>query len=83
MLRCFVATLLLSTAVLAQVKETPAAKKAPPKSEIIFGEGSDIFGDRDVPEGLLVEATYRPVFSGLIKIRQDFNDKLADSVFEL
>ncbi len=62
--------------------KTQTEKKAP-VTEIKFGEGSAIMGDRDVPQELRVDSIRPPPFPNLIKVRENFSDKLMESVYEL
>ena len=75
------AVLLFATLCSAQ---TNPPKKAEPKATVIFSDGDDIAGER---QGPMIDEIYvpnrRPGFKSLITVRDNFKDKLMQSVNEL
>ena len=74
-----VSLLVVSTAGFAQTEKKPER----PKTQNMVFDGDLISGDREVPLGEIYGHSKRPVFKSLIKVRLNFNDKLAGSVHEM
>ena len=76
------AVLMLSIPSFAQVpKET--TQPTPKITTLVFGEGTALTAERDEPDALLIDGP-RPVkFSSLIKVRENFTEKVLHSVSEL
>ena len=77
-----VAALVLSSVSFAQ-NTSGAQKRNQPTSEVKFNEGDDIEGGTQGPNGTLIQGDSRPVFNSLIRVRENFSDKLMHSVNEL
>ena len=65
--------------------QTQQPKKEAPqrRTELNFGEGSEIIGEPDGPSASYFLEPTRKRFTSLIKIRENFNDKLRASINEL
>jgi hypothetical protein len=74
-----VAALALSSASFAQNTSGEQKRKAP-VSEVKFGEGDDILGGTVGPDGQVVQGDQRKVFPSMIRVRDNFADKLRQSV---
>lgn len=85
MRRFAAAFLLFATVANAQQNDSTRTenKKSMPKTEIIFETGSDIDGEFAAPG--LETITSRPPnrFGSLIKVRDNFKDKLMESIYDL
>lgn len=80
-----IALLLAVAAVpaLAQIEPKPAPKKVAPVQRVDFGEGDLIEGGLATGEVDIYLGVKRPGFESLLRVRQNFNDKLRESVHEL
>jgi hypothetical protein len=74
--------LLVAAPALAQTNAGTQARGAP-RTEIRFDEVERVEGELASPDVTLVDPPSRPRFGGLIKVRQNFADKLMGSVSEL
>lgn len=74
------------TALVLVVSSLAFAQTEAPKpkaQEVTFENGSDIDGRRQSPLNSYIVNQRKSVFKNLIKVRADFNDKLAASVHEM
>jgi len=79
-----VAALALAMGALAQEQPPPADKNVKyAKTTTINFEDDTIEGDLTKPDGEYVEARKRVKHSNLIRIREEFKDKVMESVGEL
>lgn len=82
-----VAVLVALAAGLAVAQTEPKATGKPrpePKPQvIIFTPGDAITGEADSPSVVIIETPQRPDFPSFFKVRENFDDKLRDSVNEL
>jgi hypothetical protein len=69
--------------VLAQVQPKPVVKKAAPAQKVDFTESDLIEGTLQGPDGHIFVGKDKPVFKSLTLVRDNFNDKLMDSVDEM
>lgn len=53
------------------------------KIQVVNFSDDAIEGTREVPAGLVVEGRKPPTFHSLVKVRDNFNDKLLASVHEM
>jgi hypothetical protein len=85
MKRFAAAFLLFATVVNAQQNEAvdAAKKKVQPKTEIIFENGTDIDGDIAGPNLETISVVPSRKFGSLLKVRDNFKDKLMESVYDL
>jgi hypothetical protein len=77
-----VAVLVVSSVSFAQTSAGTKEKRQP-KTEVIFGEGDDVLGGTVGPDGILLQGDTPPKFKSMIRVRENFSDKLRDSVNEL
>ncbi len=77
--------LALSSAVsVAQtVKQAPVREAKAKVTKVDFAEGDLIDGETLAPNGVVITEPVRPKYGSLIKVRDNFNDKLAASVSEM
>ena len=78
-------TLLTSLLLFAVPALAQAEKEAKPaKTQTITFDGNDLItGERETPFAQIFEARQPPRFKRLFKVRQNFDDKLAQSVHEM
>lgn len=74
---------LCAVPVLAQVQPKPVVKKAAPAQKVDFTESDLIEGVLQGPDGEVVVGRDKPVFKSFKLVRDNFNDKLMDSVDEM
>ena len=70
--------LVVSTGAWAQ-----KAKEKQPVSEVVFGNGTEIGGERQGPAVLDIHTYRQRKFSNLIKVRENFDDKIVKSVDQM
>jgi hypothetical protein len=77
--------LLLVTLALAlpSLAQTTPARGAPPKTELIFGDGDLIEGTTQAPDVEVVQRDARPKHEGLLKVRTSFRREVLESVSQL
>jgi hypothetical protein len=74
----------LSSVAFAQTEKKKVESKQLPKTQtLIFGDGSEIDGEAEKPNIEIINARKAGVFPSMIRIRDNFNDKLIESVHEL
>lgn len=77
------AVMMVVLAVPAVAQTEQEKKKAAPVQKLDFTEGSEIEGGAAVPLGHIYLVPPKRVFSNLIKVRMNFDDKLRESVHEM
>jgi hypothetical protein len=77
-----IAALVASSVSFAQTSPGTTEKRQP-KTVIIFDPDEDIGGHVVGPDGTVITGDSRPVFPNMIRIRQNFSDKLKASVNDL
>jgi len=84
-MRRFAAVLVLvSFAAFAQTNPQKPAQPKQPKPQVVdFEKGTDITGEPEFPIGVIYERQRTGPFKSMIKIRENFNDKLYASVNEM
>lgn len=84
-MRLFVAAaLLLSSVSFAQTPAgTQPSKRQPPKTEIKFDDDGVIEGGTKGPDGSVITGKHAPAFESMIRLRQNFADKLMASAQDL
>jgi hypothetical protein len=81
--RFLLAALALPLAVHAQEKKPPETRVEYEKKTVINFDDDTIQGDLTRPDGEYVEARKRVNHSNLIKIREDWKDKVKQSAAEM
>ncbi len=82
MRRALLLSLLIAAPVFAQ-SEKPKETKKKPVTTLIFGDGTEIEATPDSPNATVIDVAPTPRFGSMIKVRENFSDKLLDSVYEL
>ncbi|MGV3620720.1 MAG: hypothetical protein ACO1OB_07875 [Archangium sp.] len=76
--------LMLVVSSVAFAQKSEPTKQSKPKTQVIeFNDGLSVDGDTLLPMHTYIEARNPPRFDCLIKVRGNFNDKLAASVYEM
>ncbi|PZR17453.1 MAG: hypothetical protein DI536_03785 [Archangium gephyra] len=78
--KCIALALVVSSVTFAQ---TEPPRQTPRPQTVTFDTGSDIGGQRTSPLTSWTVVKDKVRFDSLIKMRTDFNDKLAASVYEM
>ncbi|MDP1830363.1 MAG: hypothetical protein Q8L48_44285 [Archangium sp.] len=73
-----IALCFLASASFAQGKNEPRAKP-----QIVEFQPADVIGKGEVPVGAYYGIPPKPKFKRMIRVRLNFNDKLAESVHEM
>lgn len=73
----------LAVPALAQRQPQPHESAPPQKVQQVDFTGDLIGGDREIPLGTIYAVPQRPTWKSLIKVRMNFDDKLAQSVHEM
>ncbi len=81
--RLLLVTLLVPLAVAAQEKKTPEPRVEYEKKTVINFDDDTIQGDLTRPDGEYVEARKRVDHSNLIKIREDWREKVKQAAADL
>ena len=86
-------TLLVAVAAGAALAQSDSPNGQAPKSSksskvertsiVIFTPGEAITGEADSPNGVIVETVQRPTFPSFFKVRENFDDKMRESVNDL
>ena len=79
----FAAVLLVSTLAAAQTRQPAKAAPRERTTRVDFETDDLIDGVRTGPQVTVIDSRPQATFSTLIKVRQDFSDKLLESVHAL
>lgn len=78
-MRTFIALLVTVSSLAFAQSEQPKQQPKPRVQNVTFGD-HDIDGERELPSHTYVNVKRKAKFDSLIKMRGNFNDKLASSV---
>jgi hypothetical protein len=76
-------TLILGLVASVSLAQQPQPAPQQPRPQKIDFNEQEIGGGRSVPLGEIYFGSPKPKFRSLIKVRMNFNDKLAESVHEM